>query len=381
VSVRQGTGPNVPLNDLKRLHSRFGADLIPAVEATIRSGWWLSGARVSAFAEAFAGYHRVPYCVPVANGTDALELAMRAVLAERRCSGRDVITVANAGGYTVTACRQIGLMPVFVDIEDASQLIDLESGVAALSKDTAMVVVTHLYGGVVDVPALRAAMKAAGYADVPIIEDCSQAHGADCNGQMVGAMGDVGTFSFYPTKNLGAMGDAGAVVTADPKLHAALRQLHQYGWSEKYRVALPGGRNSRMDEIQAAVLSTLLPHLADFNRRRREILAAYREAGGERACFISSPNGTVAHLAVALCSRRADFRRFMGERGIATEIHYPVLDCDQAGWQGQPFRIGPSGLAASRRSVERVVTLPCFPLMTDGEINQVADALRGWNAS
>ncbi len=157
-----------------------------------------------------------------------------------------------------------------------------------------------------------------------------------------------------------------------------LCRLHQYGWSDKYHVAMAGGRNSRMDEIQAAILSTLLPHLGDLNGRRLDILSAYREAGGEAVPFLACRTATVAHLAVALCLRRADFRRYMAERGIATDVHYPVLDCDQPGWRDLPRRVGPLGLSRSRRSVERVVTLPCFPFMTDSEINRVIDALRGW---
>ena len=324
---------NVPFNDLSRIFSRFGDDLTDALLATFRSGQWINGPRGSAFADAFAAYIGVHHCLPVANGTDALELAMRAVLHVRPQRGREVITVANAGGYAVTACRQIGLTPVFADIDEDSQLINAESVVAALSAETAIIVATHLYGGVVDVLALRNAVDAAGYGGIPIIEDCAQAQGAHLAGRHAGAMGDIAAFSFYPTKNLGALGDAGAVTTSDPDLYETLRQLHQYGWSEKYRVAIAGGRNSRMDEAQASVLTALLPHLDEMNRDRVAILTAYREAGGERLRFLEYRTGTVAHLAVGLCPERQTFRRFMEDRGVATAIHYPILDCDQPGWR------------------------------------------------
>ena len=232
----------------------------------------------------------------------------------------------------------------------------------------------------VDVLALRNAVDAAGYGDIPIIEDCAQAQGARLAGRHAGAMGDIAAFSFYPTKNLGALGDAGAVATSDPDLYGTLRQLHQYGWSEKYQVAIAGGRNSRMDEAQASVLTVLLPHLDEMNRGRVAILAAYREAGSERLRFLEYHTGTVAHLAVGLCPETQAFRRFMEDRGIATAIHYPILDCDQLGWRNLPQRIGPVGLSVSRRSVPDIVSLPCFPFMTDDEVSYVVAMIKAWVA-
>jgi dTDP-4-amino-4,6-dideoxygalactose transaminase len=193
-------------------------------------------------------------------------------------------------------------------------------------------------------------------------------------------MGDLAAFSFYPTKNLGALGDAGAVTTSDPDLYEALRQLHQYGWSEKYRVAIAGGRNSRMDEAQASVLTALLPHLDEMNRDRVAILTAYREAGGERLKFLKYRTATVAHLAVALCPKRQTFRRFMEDRGIATAVHYPILDCDQPGWRNLAQRIGPIGLSVSRRCVTEIVSLPCFPFMADDEVRYAVETIMAWGA-
>jgi len=380
VSTMESADQNwVPINDTARIFASHAETLSAKLLETARSGRWLNGLNVRAFAESFGTYLGVCHVLPVANGTDALELAMRAVMLSRRPKGREVVTVANAGGYTATACWQAGLTPTFIDIDESSQLADTEALLAALGPETAMVVVTHLYGGVVGVPALRREMDAAGYAGLPIIEDCAQAQGAWCDGQRVGTFGDLATFSFYPTKNLGAMGDAGAVATSDEELFMLLGQLHQYGWSEKYRVSVPGGRNSRMDELQAATLCVLLPHLDDYNRRRVEILARYRQAASRDLQFLDGADGSVAHLAVALSSGRDAFRQFMSDRKIATEIHYPVLDCDQPGWTGLPQKIGPMGLRTSRRSVEQIVTLPCFPLMTEDEIGRGLDALAAWN--
>jgi len=379
VSAMESADQNwIPINDTARIFASHAETLSAKLLETARSGWWLNGLNVRAFAESFSTYLGVRHVLPVANGTDALELAMRALMLSRRPKGREVVTVANAGGYTVTACRQAGLTPTFIDIDGSSQLADAEALLAALGHETAMVVVTHLYGGVVDVPALRQEMDGAGYSGVPIIEDCAQAHGAWCDGRRVGAFGDLAAFSFYPTKNLGAMGDAGAIATSDDELYALVSQLHQYGWSKKYRVSVPGGRNSRMDELQAATLCVLLPHLDDYNRRRIAILSNYRQAASGDLQFLGDATGTVAHLAVALSPRRDALRQYMSDRKIATEIHYPVLDCDQLGWAGLPQKIGPLGLARARRSVEQIVTLPCFPLMTDEEIERVLDALEAW---
>lgn len=363
----------IPLNDTARTYAAFAGVLDAAVKSTMASGWWINGPRNEQFAEVFSRFIGVAHCQPVANGTDALELALRGLIECGRTAGREVVTAANAGGYATTACWHVGLTPVYADVERMTQLIDIASAVRALSSETAAVVATHLYGGLVDVAALRRAMDAAGYAGVPIVEDCAQAHGGSIGGVRVGALGDVATFSFYPTKNLGAIGDAGAVVTSDPTLFATIRQLAQYGWSRKYEVARAGGRNSRMDEVQAAVLCTLLPHLDELNARRQAILATYAGANTEVA-FVRPASGTVAHLAVALTSSRDAFREHMSRRGIATDIHYPILDCDQPGWAGSPA----PELPVSRASNREIVTVPCFPFMTDTEVSRVADAIYLW---
>ncbi len=249
------SAPSVPMNDLSRIVGPGSGDVIEAATRALRSGWWLNGGETRGFCEAFAAYVGTDHCTGVANGTDALEIAMRALLVTGRNEGREVVTVANAGGYTSIAARLIGLTPVYADIEEGSQLLDVGSAVAALTDETALVVATHLYGGLVDVPALRAAMDAAGHAHVPILEDCAQAHGLrQKDGRMAGSLGDIATFSFYPTKNLGAFGDGGAIATSDADLLKACDALRQYGWASKYTVAMPGGRNSRLDEVQAAIL-------------------------------------------------------------------------------------------------------------------------------
>jgi dTDP-4-amino-4,6-dideoxygalactose transaminase len=248
------------MNDLKRLFGLHQEAVEQAALEAMRSGWWLNGPRGKAFSEEFRAYLGIAECMLVANGTDALEITPRALLGNREPAGREVVTVANAGGYTTTACRQIGLTPVYADIDPASQVLDAASAVSTLSGTTLAVVATHLYGNVVDVPALRIAMDEAGFRDVLIIEDCAQSHGARLGDRLTGTMGNIATFSFYPTKNLGAFGDGGAIVTNDARLANTARALQQYGWRAKYDIGLSGaqfahGRNASRHPVGAAAAS------------------------------------------------------------------------------------------------------------------------------
>ncbi|ESY81444.1 DegT/DnrJ/EryC1/StrS family aminotransferase [Mesorhizobium sp. B283B1A] len=370
---------SVPMNDLKRLYQRYQVEIEREVASTLRSGWWLNGVAGKRFAANFSKYIGVSECVLVANGTDALEFALAAVIRRNSSRGREVIIAANAGGYASCACWHNDLIPHYVDIEPASQLMDVQSVLKAANADTAAIVVTHLYGGVVDVRAMRAGLAEAGLSHIPIVEDCAQAHGARIRNEVAGSLGDISTFSFYPTKNLGAMGDGGAVLTPDASAAAHIRQLQQYGWSSKYHVGVPNGRNSRMDEVQAAILDVLLGDVDIRNGHRRAILSRYKSSAGRRAQFLESGDGAVAHLAVALCDDRDAFRAFMKERGVDTDIHYPVLDCDQIGWADLPMK-GTENLAVSRASVSRLCSVPCYPDMTSDEIEQVCLALREWEA-
>lgn len=369
---------SVPINDLKRVYTTYAERFNCVARDVLESGWWLNGVRNKAFCEEFARYIGVEHCAGVGNGSDALEIAMRAILMPNRSRGEEVITVANAGGYTTAACHQIGVTPVYVDIDRDSQLVDVSSLLSALSDRTRLVVVTHLYGGFVDVAALRSEMEVAGFGDVPILEDCAQAHGLQYEGRKAGSLGDIATFSFYPTKNLGALGDGGAIATNDGELIERVRQLQQYGWSSKYEVCLTGGRNSRLDEIQAAFLSEILPDLDEANAHRRAILDRYGQSAPEGVTIVRSPLSTVAHLTVALCPDRDRLRSHLTEAGIGTDIHYPVLDRDQPGWRNERSRIAAGGLVVSQESVSQLLTLPCFPAMTNDEIDRTCEALDSW---
>jgi dTDP-4-amino-4,6-dideoxygalactose transaminase len=362
----------IALNDLGRHHAPLRAELETAMARVHDRGWYILGPEVEAFEREFAAYLGVAECIAVGNGTDALELALRALTVGQ---GETVATVANAGMYTTTAIRATGAVPAYVEIDPAT----LEMDPAALralvaERPPRAVVATHLYGRVADVDALVRIAREQG---IPLIEDCAQAHGAKQGGRCAGAHGLLGCFSFYPTKNLGALGDAGAVVTDDRELAAKLRALRVYGWGAKYHCTMQGGMNSRMDELQAAVLRAKLPHLDRWNLRRREIAARYtsaiRHPGIVVPPFIDD-GSDVAHLYVVRTKARESLRRHLKAAEVATDVHYPVPDHRQPGAGVVP----PNGLAGTERACAEVLSLPCYPELTDAEVDVVAAACNRW---
>jgi dTDP-4-amino-4,6-dideoxygalactose transaminase len=231
-------------------------------------------------------------------------------------------------------------------------------------------VVTHLYGNVADVEPIRRLCDERG---VLLVEDCAQAIGARRDGRFAGTFGHLAAFSFYPTKNLGALGDGGAVVTDDPALAASVRALRQYGWEHKYHVVRRHGRNSRLDELQAAILRSKLPMVDRWNERRRTIVGRYAGALDVSAGrFVFDEGTSVAHLAVALVEDRDRARAVLEERGIGTDVHYPVADHRQPVWDGHAVQ---ARLPVTEDAVEHVLTVPCFPELEDAEIDHVCEAL------
>lgn len=357
----------VPILDLSRANNALAADIKLAISAVFDDGVFLKGPRTREFEERWAAYCETAHCLAVGNGTDALELAFRAIGA----AGREVIVAANAGGYSTTACRLVGAVSVYADIDPASHLIDTEAAMALLSADTRAIVATHLYGNLVDVAALKAGLAKRGRDDVFIIEDCAQAHGLTGAKGPVGSLGDVATFSFYPTKNLGALGDGGALTTSNDALLEELQALHQYGWTTRYQSERAYGRNSRLDELQAAVLLIKMRELDRWNAERRSIVDCYRQAL-PTLHIVTGAVPTVAHLCIAEVDRRDEFRASLKAQGVSTDVHYPVLDPDQPSQRGLQSRS--DALAASRKAVDRIVTLPCFPGMTESELAKVIEA-------
>lgn len=327
---------------------------------------YVLGAEVEAFEREFAACCGTRECVGVANGTDALELALRACGVD---SGGRVATVANAGYYTCAALAAIDAEPVFVDVDETLTMSPALLDLAVHDLDA--IVVTHLYGRLAAIEAIVALAERHG---VPLIEDCAQAHGAERHGKRAGSFGAAGCFSFYPTKNLGALGDGGAVVTSNGDIAARVRALRQYGWSTKYHVQHPGGRNSRLDELQAAFLRVKLPRLAGWNARRAAIARRYCEA--LRGLGLAIPRFEagehVAHLFVVRSPGREALRAALASDGIATGVHYPIADHHQCVRRAS----NPPSLPVTEAACGEVVTLPCYPGLADEDVDRVIDAIR-----
>ena len=347
-----------------------GIDLLEPVKRVIDSHWYILGQEVTEFEKEFAAFVGVAHCVTVANGTDALELALRAIGVG---PGDSVLTCANAGFYASTALHAIGATPVYIDIDPQTLTMSATRLEQALEHiDAKAIVATHLYG---QLAAIERLVEIAAARGVPLLEDCAQAHGAERGGRQAGSFGTIGTFSFYPTKNLGAIGDGGAIVCQDQALALKVKQLRQYGWTSKYRVEVAGGRNSRLDEIQAAILRAKLPQLCHANAERQAIARRYNEAFSdlplERPSSMASDY--VAHLYVIRVQKRDAFRAFLAQQGVSTDIHYPVPDHLQSvNLQGHPA----FDLAQSEKACASVVSLPCYPGLTAPQVEAVIAAVR-----
>ena len=357
----------VPLNDLSRGLHEERVDLCEAITAVLDSGWLVHGPRHARFESELAAYVGAAAAVGVASGTDALELAITATMPPGR---NKVVTTANCGAYTTVAARRAGAEIVYVDIDRDTLLLDPTHLVEVLDETVGVVVVTHLYGRAADVAAVNRACEPLGIA---VVEDCAQAIGARTPDGPVGSLGDAAAFSFYPTKNLGALGDAGAVTTSRPELAERLRKLRQYGWDPKYTVRMDHGRNSRLDEVQAAVLSMRLPHLEDKNRRRREIVARYADRASSTITLVHSGGPDyVGHLAVVRCDDRPALEAHLAAAGVQTAVHYPVPDHRQPAFADDYAEVS---LAVTEELSTRILSVPVFPELREEEIERVSSAL------
>lgn len=369
------SNPVIPINDLGRQARGLAADLAEIARTVLESGYYVLGPEVAGFEGDFAAYCGVAHCIGVANGTDALELSLRALGVG---PGSAVVVAANAAMYGTTAVLATGAEPVFADVDQVTGLMgrdDLRRAVEGLDRLPQAVIVTHLYGRLAPMPALVEYARSCGIA---VVEDCAQAHGAvGADGRKAGAYGDIASFSFYPTKNLGAVGDGGAAVCQDADLAARVRQLRQYGWSSKYTNQLAGGRNSRLDEMQAAFLRRLLPGLDARNDRRRAIANRYSQQIAHPHIQPPAPAGAdyVAHLYVVHSDRRDELAVHLAQCGVGSDVHYPIPD------HRQPMhgdRFAHVSLPVTERLCAQVSTLPCFPEMRDDEVDAVIAACNRW---
>jgi aminotransferase EvaB len=360
------------INDLSSRISKHQTQIKSSIDRVLASGHFILGPEVKQFESSFALYLGAHFCVSLANGTDAIELSLKAMGVG---SGDQVATVANAGMYATTAALAIGAEPYFMDVDISTRVTTLEEVERAVKVGVKAVVATHLFG--LAIPEIAAIAEYCRQNNVPMLEDCAQAHGAQINGKKVGTFGDAGSFSFYPTKNLGALGDGGAVVTNNPIIAETIGFLRQYGWTSKYEVQFLGARNSRLDELQAAILYDFLPHLNFDNARRREIANRYSTQLHHPNVVVPPQAGTdyVAHLYVIRSKKRELLREHLRNLNIGSDIHYPTPDYRQPVFAGRFSKIR---LENTERLISEIITLPCYPEMNDDEVDCVIAAINSW---
>jgi dTDP-4-amino-4,6-dideoxygalactose transaminase len=373
--LQENTRPNIstppiPAEDVTRQFLLIETEILQAIDRVLPTGRYVLGPELVAFEQEYAAFCGTRYAIGVSNGTDALQLALIA------CGigpGDEVITVPNTYIATVFAITYVGATPVFVDVEPDTYNINPDLLEAAITERTRAIIPVHLYGQPCEMEQVLAIARKHG---LRVIEDAAHAHGAHYHGAPAGSFGDIGCFSFYPTKTFGAFGDAGAIVTSDPELDARLRQLRYMGQKVKHHHEIIGYQK-RMDELQAAILRVKLPYLNAWIARRQSIAARYREllSGMPLVLPFVAPDRTHAYyLYTVLAPRRDELRNYLTERSIGTQIIYPVLVPDQPAYRDQPIRCGP--IPVARSLVERLLCLPMFPELRDDEVDHVATAIQ-----
>lgn len=362
--------PGVAFHDFRISSSR---DELSAVERVLNSGWLILGEEVRLFEEAWAAMCGLEYAVGVGNGLDAIEIGLRAAGIG---PGDEVITTPMTAVATVLGILRAGATPVLADVDPEHALLDPASVDRCVNRATRAVLLVHLYGQMRDMAVWT---DLCDRHRLTLVEDCAQAHDASCQGRMAGSVGQFGAYSFYPTKNLGAVGDAGALVTSDPELAQTALKLRNYGQSNRYEHPLRG-LNSRLDEIQAAVLRARLPGLRDSTSRRRQIARAYEEN-------VSSPwvqlpglpqhsENHVYHLFVVRSPHRDALQAHLAASGIQSLIHYPIPVHQQRSLAG--IRMDPQGLPIAERHARECLSLPCAPHLNDVEVSRVIDAINAF---
>ncbi len=364
--------PPIPQTSPAAAYTAQAAEIDAAIARVLHGGRYLLGPETEAFEQEWAAYVGTAHAVTAGSGTDALHLALRA------CEigpGDEVITVAHTAVATVAAIDLCGATPVLVDIDPTTHNLQAAHLEDARTERTRAVVLVHLYGTPADVETVGAFCRPHG---LRLIEDCAQAHGALYRGQRVGSFGDAAAFSFYPTKNLGALGDGGAVATNDPALAETLRSLRQYGWRKQRYVSEEAGWNGRMDELQAAVLRVKLTTLDADNDRRRALAARYTAGLGSISALRlpTDPAGTraVSHQYVVRCAERDALAEALRAAGIGTLVHYPVPIHRQPAYAARD--LARTSLPETDRAAAEVLSLPMYPQLVPEAVDAVTDCVR-----
>ncbi|WP_420154013.1 DegT/DnrJ/EryC1/StrS family aminotransferase [Siphonobacter sp.] len=357
--------------DLGRENRPYETELLAAAQRVLTSGWYILGKELAAFETEWAAYCGTSHCLGVGNGLDALTLIFKAL---ELPAGSEVIVPAHTYVASVLSITNAGFIPRFVEPDTATYNIDPQAVEAQITEKTRAILVVHLYGKCCD---MKPIWELARRYNLKIVEDAAQAHGALYQGQKAGNLGDAAAFSFYPTKNLGALGDAGAVTTNDAELARRVGLLRNYGSEIKYYNELQG-TNSRLDEIQAALLRVKLPHLEADNTRRRHI--AHRFLTEIHSSLLQLPpaqtyDQDVWHLFVVRARQREEFMAYLAEQGIQTAIHYPVAPHQQAAYAEYHHL----SLPLTEQLHREVVSLPLYPTLTDQEVDQIIQAVNAYS--
>ncbi len=357
-------------------YEKHRAEILAAVDRVFSSGRLILGREVESFERDFASFCGVPFGIGVNSGTDALFLALKALGVS---AGDEVITVSNTAVPTVAAIRAAGATPVFVDVEEDTYLMDVTQLPDAVTGRTACILPVHLCGQTV---AMEPLLAIASTRQIPVVEDCAQAAGATYRGRRAGSMGAIGAFSFYPTKVLGTFGDAGMAVTADAALAARLKRLRFYGMEGSY-YSEEEGYNSRLDEVQAAILNLKLPTLDAQVERRREIAALYAEglAGVGDIALPAVRDGREHqfYLYTVRTGRRDALMQFLADRGIEARINYPTPIHLMRGYRFLGYEAG--SLPVTERLAGEILSLPMYPGLSDDEAGRVIEAVRAFFAT
>lgn len=362
---------SVPLTVMDHANPELFADLMDAIERVAGTGAFTGGAAVESFERDYASWCEAPYAVGVSSGTEALVLALRALDVGE---GDEVVVPANSFIATAEAVSLAGARPRFADVDPSTQLMTAETLRAALTPRVRCVIPVHLYGRTVELDPI---VELARSKNLFVVEDTAQAHGARYRGRRVGTVGDAGTFSFYPAKNLGAWGDAGAVVTANEQLAERVRLLRSHGEQPRYHHRMVG-TTGRLDAIQAAVLSRKLPHLESWNDARRTIAAQLREALAELECVmapapVAAGHDHVYHQFVVRVRERDALRERLAELGVATGVHYPIPIHRSEAYAHLAGEQDDAPIATQLAG--EILSLPIFPSMTSAQVEHVAQAL------
>ena len=375
------TTPPIPQTDPRAGYLEQKAEIDAAIARVLGSGHYILGPEVATFEAAFAAWLGVGHAVGAGSGTDAIELALRACgIGPGATTPELVFTVSHTAVATVAAIERAGAVPVLIDIEPGGFTMDPASLAAALREPPpgrpAAILPVHLYGEPADLTAIRELARGHG---IRLIEDCAQSHGAAYRGRPAGSFGDIACFSFYPTKNLGALGDAGMTATDDPELAVSLRELREYGWRERY-VSARSGINTRLDPLQAAILAARLPRLADDNLRRQRIAARYDR--GLAGLPLALPGRRaecthVFHQYVIRTAERDRLREHLRAAQIGTGIHYPVPVHLQPAYEGR-FGEFPAGLPETTRAMREILSLPIYPQLGPDAADRVIAEIRGF---